>query len=228
MDSNAVLRKIGEVGIVPVIRCDSVDHTLRAVEALHAGGISIAEITMTVPDAVRAIAAVARQFGDSVLVGAGTVTRAADAQNCIDAGAQFLVSPGLSNEVLQLGHEKDVLVIPGAFTPTEVMSALEHNARVLKLFPCSSGGGVTHLKALRGPFPGVSFIPTGGVNASNAAEYIAAGAFALGAGGDLVDRSALKNGDLQRITGAARQFLSAITAARDASHNHKPSPTPAA
>ena len=229
MDSNQVLRRIGEIGIVPVIRTDSVEHTLRAVDALYAGGIPIVEITMTVPEANRAIASVVRQFGDSILVGAGTVIRSADARKSIDSGAQFLVSPGMSEAVLQTGKEQGILVIPGAFTPTEVMNALEKGAAVIKIFPCSSGGGAAHVRALRGPFPRVSLIPTGGINASNAAEYIAAGAFALGAGSDLVDPTSLKNGNSDRITSAARQFVAAVSRARKMRPEPKitDSPTPA-
>lgn len=214
MNSDQVLQRIGEIGIVPVIRADSVDHTLRAVEALLAGGIPVVEITMTVPNAVQAIETVAKQYGNALLAGAGTVLTAADAQRCLAAGAQFLVSPGLSVPVLHTARAAGILALPGAFTPTEIMQALEAGATAVKIFPCSSGGGAAHLKSLRGPFPNVAMIPTGGVNAKNAAQYFAAGAFALGAGSDLVDRALLANGNLQRISAAAREMVAAVAAAR--------------
>jgi 2-dehydro-3-deoxyphosphogluconate aldolase/(4S)-4-hydroxy-2-oxoglutarate aldolase len=184
------------------------------VEAIYAAGIPIVEVTMTVPDAARAIARTRELHGDDVVVGAGTVTSAEDARRCIDAGASFLVSPGLSVSVLTTAREMNILAIPGAFTPTEVMNAVEAGARAIKIFPCSSGGGPKHLKALRGPFPHVALIPTGGVNASNAADYIEAGAFALGAGGDLLDTAALRNGETGSTTNAAKELLAAIHAAR--------------
>jgi 2-dehydro-3-deoxyphosphogluconate aldolase / (4S)-4-hydroxy-2-oxoglutarate aldolase len=214
MSVEATLRRIGEVGIVPVIRAGSTDEALQAVEAICSAGIPIVEITMTVPDAPQLISNILKRFGDRVMVGAGTVTSAGDARRCIDAGAKFLVSPGLSLPVLTTAKALETLAIPGAFTPTEVMNALEVGARAIKIFPCSSGGGPKHLKALRGPFPNVALIPTGGVNASNAAEYIATGAFALGAGGDLMDCAALRNGDTQSTTNAAKELLAAVQAAR--------------
>src|SRR4051794_24366530 len=180
MNSEQTLRRIGEIGIVPVIRAQSVEESLRAVDAICAGGIPIVEITLTVPDAIRVIQTVIKRYGETVLTGAGTVTTAADAQRCLDAGAKFLVSPGLSVPVMRCAAERGVLAIPGAFTPTEVMTAMAEGAHVIKIFPCSSGGGPPHLKALLGPFRELALIPTGGVNASNAQQYLAAGAFALG------------------------------------------------
>lgn len=214
MNSEQILQRIGDVGIVPVIRADNVDHTLHAVEALVEGGLRIVEITMTVPDALRAIATVVKLYGDSILIGAGTVITGDDAERCVDAGAQFLVSPGVSVPVLQAARKRHMLAIPGAFTPTEIIQALAEDAHVVKIFPCNSAGGPAHLKALRGPFPKLPMIPTGGVNATNAAQYLEAGAFALGAGGDLVDGTALRNGEMQRVTRAARDFIAAVTAAR--------------
>jgi 2-dehydro-3-deoxyphosphogluconate aldolase / (4S)-4-hydroxy-2-oxoglutarate aldolase len=219
MNSEQILRRIGEIGIVPVIRANSVEESLLAVQAIYAGGIPIVEITMTVPDAIHVIKSVVERYGDEVLIGAGTVTTANDARKCIDAGAQFLVSPGLSPPVLKAAAQQRILALPGAFTPTEVMNALAEGARVIKIFPCSSGGGPQHLKALHGPFPDVALIPTGGVNASNAAQYIMAGAFALGAGGELIDSNSLKNGDLSETTSAAKRLTAAVAAARAVKHN---------
>lgn len=211
-----VVRRIAEVGIIPVIRAATVDDALRAVEAIGAGGIPVVEITMTVPNAISAIREVAQQHAGKVLVGAGTVVTAEQAELCIRAGAEFLVSPGLSATVLSVAHSCAKLAIPGALTPTELMSAHDHGARLIKIFPCGNVGGAKYLKSLRGPFPNASLIPTGGVNAANAAEFVAAGAFALGVGADLVDAEALRQGNLQKISTAAQELVHAVNEARAA------------
>lgn len=211
-----VIRKIEEIGIVPVVRASSVDEANRAVEAICAGGIPVVEITMTVPNAVNVIRELAKQRGRDVLIGAGTVTSADQAESCISAGAQFLVSPGLSVSAMEVAKRHSMLAIPGALTPTELMSALEHGARLVKIFPCGNVGGPKYLKSLKAPFPQAALIPTGGVNAVNAADFIAAGAFALGVGADLVDATALREGNLQKITSAARELVRAVASAREA------------
>ena len=216
-----VIRRIGEIGIIPVLRAASASDACRAVEAICAGGIPVVEITMTVPGAVSAIREVVKQYGEKVLVGAGTVTNAEQAESCIRAGAEFLVSPGLSPSVLSVGRVSEKLAIPGALTPTEVMNAQEHGARLVKIFPCGNVGGPKYLRALKPPFPNACLIPTGGVNAVNAAEFIAAGAFALGVGADLVDLTALRQGNLEKISSAARELVSAVAAARIAAAEKK-------
>ena len=169
---------------------------------------------MTVPDAVSVIRKVAQQYGDRVLIGAGTVVNAQQAESCIRAGAEFLVSPGLSLPVLSVARVEGKLAIPGALTPTELMNAQEHGGSLVKIFPCGNLGGAKYLRSLRAPFPKASLIPTGGVNAANAAEFIAAGAFALGVGADLVDPTALREGNLDKISAAARELVDAVAAAR--------------
>jgi 2-dehydro-3-deoxyphosphogluconate aldolase/(4S)-4-hydroxy-2-oxoglutarate aldolase len=211
-----VVRRIGEIGIVPVVRASSVEEANRAVEAICAGGIASVEITMTVPNAISVIREVVQQRGKDVLIGAGTVTSAAQAEACILAGAQFLVSPGLSAAVLAEAKNHSILAIPGALTPTELMSAQEHGATLVKIFPCGNVGGAKYLKSLKAPFPKAMLIPTGGVNTANAADFIAAGAFALGVGADLVDAAALREGNLEKITNAARELVNAVTSARAA------------
>jgi len=211
-----VVRRIGEIGIVPVVRASSVEEANRAVEAICAGGIGSVEITMTVPNAVSVIREIVQQRGKDVLIGAGTVTNAAQAEACILAGAQFLVSPGLSVAVLGEAKKHSILAIPGALTPTELMSAQEHGATLVKIFPCGNVGGAKYLKSLKAPFPKAMLIPTGGVNTANAADFIAAGAFALGVGADLVDAAALREGNLEKITNAARELVNAVTSARAA------------
>ena len=214
MTIDEVIGKIGEIGIVPVVRAATVEDATRAVEAICAGGIPIVEITMTVPNATSVIRHVLREYGSTVLIGAGTVTTGEQAEQCIRAGAEFIVSPGLSTHVLAVAQACAKLAIPGTLTPTELMHAQEAGARLIKIFPCGNVGGPKYLQALRSPFPNAALIPTGGVNASNAADYISAGAFALGVGGDLVSASALREGNLAKITEAAHELAKAVHAAR--------------
>jgi 2-dehydro-3-deoxyphosphogluconate aldolase / (4S)-4-hydroxy-2-oxoglutarate aldolase len=216
MTIDDVICKIGEIGIVPVVRAATVEEATRAVEAICAGGIPVVEITMTVPNALSVIQEVAQQYPGKVLIGAGTVTNAEQAESCIRAGAEFLVSPGLAAPVLSVAQSCAKLAIPGALTPTELMNAQDHGARLVKIFPCGNVGGPKYLRSLKAPFPNASLIPTGGVNAANAAEFIAAGAFALGVGADLVDAAALREGNLDKITSAARELVNAVTSARAA------------
>jgi 2-dehydro-3-deoxyphosphogluconate aldolase / (4S)-4-hydroxy-2-oxoglutarate aldolase len=218
MTIDRVIRRIEEIGIIPVVRAASVEEANRAVEAICPNGIPVVEITMTVPNAVAVIREVARQRGRDVLIGAGTVTNSKQALECIEAGAQFLVSPGLSVAVLEVGRAHKILAIPGALTPTELMNALEHGATLVKIFPCGNVGGPKYLKSLKAPFPQARLIPTGGVNAANAADFIAAGAFALGVGADLVDAAALREGNLEKVCSAARELVNAVKAAREKLH----------
>jgi 2-dehydro-3-deoxyphosphogluconate aldolase / (4S)-4-hydroxy-2-oxoglutarate aldolase len=214
MNIDEAVATIKKVGIVPVVRASNVDEAKQAVEAVCAGGIPIVEITMTVPNATQVIRAVIEQHGNKVLTGAGTVLTGEQAKACLDAGAEFLVSPGLSIAVLEVARSRGKLAIPGALSPTELMTALSAGAQIIKIFPCGNVGGPKYLKALRGPFPNAQLIPTGGVNATNAADYFAAGAFALGVGADLVDLSALRAGRADKVTEAARQLAQAAMAAR--------------
>lgn len=209
-----VIRKIHEIGIIPVVRAANVEEARRAVDAICAGGIPIIEITMTVPNAPVMVQELVRHCGNDMLTGAGTVTTAKQAEICLDAGARFLVSPGLSVPVLNIAANRGILAIPGALTPTEVMAALEAGARVIKIFPCGSVGGPKHIKALKAPFPDGLFVPTGGVNLSNAAEYFSVGAFALGVGADLVDLAALRRNESSRIVDMAKALTEAVRRAR--------------
>ena len=218
-----VIRRVGEVGIIPVVRASSVEDANRAVEAICAGGIPVVEITMTVPNAITVIREVVQRYGGEVLIGAGTVTNAEQAESCVRAGAQFLVSPGLATSVLSVARVHDRLAIPGALTPTELMNAQELGARVVKIFPCGNVGGPKYIKSLKAPFPQTQLIPTGGVNAANAGEFIAAGAYALGVGADLVDATALREGNLDKITSAAKELVQAVASARPAKVEKKSS-----
>jgi 2-dehydro-3-deoxyphosphogluconate aldolase / (4S)-4-hydroxy-2-oxoglutarate aldolase len=214
MTSERILNRIGEIGIVPVVRASSSQQALDAVEAIEAGGIPIVEITMTVPNAVSTIRQVAARYGDRVLVGAGTICNAQQARESIDAGARFLVSPGLAVAVLEVARTLGVPAIPGALTPTEVMAAAEAGAKAIKIFPCGSVGGAKYIKALRGPFPELDFIPTGGVNPGNVAEFFAAGAFAVGMGSDLIDTAALREGRKHEVVKTCRAVGESVRAAR--------------
>jgi 2-dehydro-3-deoxyphosphogluconate aldolase/(4S)-4-hydroxy-2-oxoglutarate aldolase len=212
-----VIRRIGEIGIVPVVRAATVEDATRAVEAICAGGIPIIEITMTVPNATSVIRHVVREYANTALIGAGTVTTGEEAEQCIDAGAEFIVSPGLSIPVLSVAQACAKLAIPGALTPTELMHARDNGAKLVKIFPCGNVGGPKYLQSLRAPFPNAILIPTGGVTVSNAADYISAGAFALGVGGDLVNAAALRDGNLAKITQVSRELVDAVHAARESS-----------
>lgn len=214
MNIENAISKIHEIGIVPVVRAANLDEARRAVDAICTGGIPVIEITMTVPNAPAMIQELVKHYGTSVLTGAGTVTTAKQAEICLDAGAQFLVSPGLSVAVLQTAAARGILAIPGALTPTEVMAALEAGAQLVKIFPCGSAGGPKHIKALKAPFPETRFIPTGGVNVNNAAEYLAAGSFALGIGADLVDLAAIRGNEPGKILDMARILLDSVRLAR--------------
>jgi 2-dehydro-3-deoxyphosphogluconate aldolase/(4S)-4-hydroxy-2-oxoglutarate aldolase len=216
MNIEQAIQKIYDVGIIPVVRASGNSEAEQLVEAICAGGISVVEITMTVPGAVDAIRAVVRTHAQNVLVGAGTVVSEEQAAQCIDVGAQFLVSPGISIPVLKLAAARGVLAIPGALTPSEVISAQQHGAKLIKIFPCSSAGGPAHIQALRGPFPDALLIPTGGVTLSTAGSYFAAGAYAIGVGSDLANLAALRTGRSQEITQAAQEFVRIVQQARSA------------
>jgi len=209
-----VLDALCEGGIVPVIRANSADTALRVVDALVAGGISTLEITMTVPNAIGAIKAVADRFGSSVLLGAGTVTSRALAEGSLDAGAVFLVTPCMVLDVLAVAKARGVAVLPGAMTPTEVFDAWSAGGDIIKIFPASNVGGPSYLKALKGPFPQIPLCPTGGVNLQTIAEFVKAGAAAVGVGGELVSKAAIDAGNYAEITSLAQQYVAALESAR--------------
>jgi 2-dehydro-3-deoxyphosphogluconate aldolase/(4S)-4-hydroxy-2-oxoglutarate aldolase len=211
---SAVLEQLTAEALIPVIRADSTETALRIVEALVDGGIRTLEITMTVPDAMMAIRSVAEKFGHSVLLGAGTVTTGAMAEGALDAGAEFLVTPCLVPEVIEVAKRNGVAVLPGAITPTEVFTAWSLGGDIIKIFPASHVGGASYLKALKGPFPQIPLCPTGGVNLMTIAEFISAGAVAVGVGGELVSKAAIDAGDYAQITSLAKQFVAALQAAR--------------
>jgi 2-dehydro-3-deoxyphosphogluconate aldolase/(4S)-4-hydroxy-2-oxoglutarate aldolase len=214
MNKQQVRDRIVEIGIVPVVRASSSAEALFAAEAVCAGGIPIVEITMTVPGAVEVIRQLQKSALDNILIGAGTILDAETARRCVDAGAEFLVSPGLNIATVEFAAREGKLMLAGALTPTEVMMAWNAGADFVKIFPCGNVGGAKYIKALKGPFPQIPLVPTGGVNLSTAGEFIEAGASALGVGGELVEAEALKSGKAEVIAENARKFLSVIQQAR--------------
>src|SRR5205823_3073088 len=214
MDKQKVRERIVEIGVVPVVRASSAREARIAADAVCEGGIPIVEITMTVPGAVEVIRELTRSSAGDVLVGAGTVLNIEAARKCLDAGAQFLVSPGLNQQVIQLAAREEKLMMAGALTPTEVITAWEAGSDFVKVFPCGQVGGAKYIKALKGPLPQVPLVPTGGVNLHNAAEFIEAGAAALGVGGELVQAEALKSGKMETIVENARKFVEIVKEAR--------------
>ena len=209
-----VLGRIRDLGLVPVVRAQSADEAVRAIDAILEGGVDVLEVTMTVPDAVPLIEKIARRFGDSAVIGAGTVVDAETARACILAGAQFIVAPTTSAATIACCRRYSVPVLPGALTPTEVLAAWEAGADMVKVFPCSAVGGASYIKALKAPLPQVDLVPTGGVNLETAAEFIKAGASALGLGSDLVDVKALREGKAGVITERARKLVAIVKDAR--------------
>jgi 2-dehydro-3-deoxyphosphogluconate aldolase / (4S)-4-hydroxy-2-oxoglutarate aldolase len=214
MDKQEVRERIIEIGIVPVVRASSPREACIAADAVFEGGIPIVEITMTVPGAVGVIRELVKNCGSNVIVGAGTVLNAEAARRCLDAGAQFLVSPGFNLPTVALAAREGRLMMAGALTPTEVMTAWEAGADFVKIFPCGQVGGAKYIKALRGPLPQVPLVPTGGVNLNTAAEFIEAGAVALGIGGELVQAEALKSNKPEIIVEIARKFIEIVTEVR--------------
>lgn len=214
MTSTEAQQQIEEIGIIPVVRAASAREAAMAAEAVHAGGIPMVEITMTVPGAIELIALLARSGPPGVLIGAGTVLDAETARRCMDAGAEFIVSPGFDAATVETVKRAGKLMMAGALTPTEVISAWKAGSDFVKIFPCGNVGGPAYIKALKGPLPQVKMIPTGGVNLKTAAEFLVAGAAALGVGGELVSAAALKSGNAGEITEAARRFVAIVQEAR--------------
>ena len=214
MNKTDVLQRIRDTGLIPVVRAESADQAMRAVAAIKAGGVGVLEVTMTVPGAIGVIKELTAAFGDEALIGAGTVLDPETADKCIQAGAQFIVSPALNLETIAFCRNQNVAVFPGALTPTEVVRAWNAGADAVKVFPAGAVGGASYLKALKAPLPQIELVPTGGVSLKTAADFIKAGAMALGVGADLVDTKALREGNEALITERARQFLEIVREAR--------------
>ena len=207
------LQRVLDCGIVAVVRFTDPEPLVAVVEALAAGGVTVAEVTFTVPGALDVIRTAKRQLGDRVLLGAGTVLDPETARAVLLAGAEYVVAPTVNLEVIRLCNRYDKLVMPGAFTPTEILTAWEAGADIVKVFPADVVGPA-FFKALRGPLPQVRVMPTGGVDLGTAAAFLQAGACCLGVGGQLVDPKAVAAGDFGRIRELARQYVAIVREAR--------------
>ncbi|MGB9698450.1 MAG: bifunctional 4-hydroxy-2-oxoglutarate aldolase/2-dehydro-3-deoxy-phosphogluconate aldolase [Thermodesulfobacteriota bacterium] len=208
------LAKILEEGVIPVIRVSSAQEAWEVSKAIKEGGVSVLEVTMTVPGAMDVIKEVSQKFGKEVLLGAGTVLDPETARAALINGAQFLVSPSLNLEVIKVSNRYSAVVIPGALTPTEILTAWEAGADLIKVFPIAQVGGPAYIKALQGPLPHIPLVPTGGVNLQNAGEFIKAGAAAIAVGGELVDKKAVAEKKYSVIVENARRFLEEVKKAR--------------
>lgn len=214
MTKDDVLKRLEEIGVIPVVRAASAEEAVAVAEAIGEGGIRVLEITLTVPGAVKVIAELSKRFGDQVLVGAGTVLDPEAARECIEAGARFVVSPALNLQTIELCKREGIVILPGALTPTEVVTAWNAGADAVKVFPCSAVGGAKYLRALKAPLPQIRLVPTGGVSLATAKDFIAAGAWALGVGADLVNNEAIRSGDRESVISAARDYVQAVQEAR--------------
>ena len=219
--SSPTAETIERVGLIPVLRAHNATQAIAVVEAMMAGGVIVVEVTMTVPGAIDVLRELNANYGSKLLLGSGTVTTAAEAQATINAGAEFVVSPSLHPEVIQVTKANGKLSIPGALTPTEVITAWRAGADYVKIFPCSAMGGASYLKSLLAPFPFLKLIPTGGVTLETAGSFIQAGARALGVGSDLVNLAAIDSGRPETITDAARAYLKVLADLREKAASKK-------
>ena len=209
-----IVARIKDVGAVAILRTQTSDQALRAAEAAIAGGFRIVEITYGVPDAVDVIARLVRENSDELLFGAGTVLTREQSHAAIDAGAQFLVSPCVGADMIEVARERDVASIPGAFTPTEIYTAWSLGADIIKLFPAISNGP-EYLRTIRGPLPHIPIIPTSGVTISNLADWFRAGAVAVGAVGSVIDPALVQQDDWDALTERCREFIAAVQRVRE-------------
>jgi 2-dehydro-3-deoxyphosphogluconate aldolase/(4S)-4-hydroxy-2-oxoglutarate aldolase len=214
--SKEVQQRLEAAGIIPVLRARSAKEAMGVVEAMVAGGITVMEVTMTVPGAIEVLRELKRSYGDKLLLGSGTVTDGAECVATIEAGAEFVVSPSLHMDVISETKARDKVSLPGALTPTEVITAWRAGADFVKVFPCSAMGGASYLKSLKAPFPFLRLVPTGGVTLQTAASFLEAGASALGVGADLVNVAAMAEGKPEVITNAAKAYLEVFARTRGA------------
>ena len=209
-----ILSSIIEIGLVPIVRVATPESAVGAIEAIHRAGVRAAEITMTVPRAIRVLEKLADRFGDEMILGAGTVLDPETARACMLAGAQFFVTPSLKLATIEVVKRYSKTIFPGALTPTEVLTAWEAGADAIKIFPCSAVGGPKYIKALKAPFPHIEMVPTGGVNLLTVGEFLKAGACAVAVGSELVDAATVEQGRFDIIEERARQYLAAVATAR--------------
>ena len=209
-----VLTAIREIGVIPVLRAESVEQCMGLAEAIARGGVTCLEITMTVPGALTVLGRLAKERPD-ILIGAGTVLDPETARLCILEGAHFVVAPALNLRTVEMCQRYSIAVLPGALTPTEIVTAWQAGADVVKVFPASAMGGARYLKSVKAPLPHVELIPTGGVSLATAEEFLQAGAFALGVGADLADLKAIAHGRPELVTESARRYLGIVRTFRE-------------
>jgi 2-dehydro-3-deoxyphosphogluconate aldolase / (4S)-4-hydroxy-2-oxoglutarate aldolase len=212
--SSKTLSALVEIGVVPVVRTSTAEGAIRSIEAIHRGGVRCAEVTMTVPGAIRALEKIADQFGDSIVLGAGTVLDPETARACMLAGAQFFVTPSLNLATIEIAKRYSKPIFPGALTPTEVLAAWQAGADAVKVFPASAVGGPKYIKALKGPFPQIEMIPTGGVNLDTTADFLKAGSAAVAVGSELIDAKTITEGKFEVFEERARQYLEIVKKTR--------------
>jgi 2-dehydro-3-deoxyphosphogluconate aldolase / (4S)-4-hydroxy-2-oxoglutarate aldolase len=210
-----VLRRIRQVGVLPVLRASSIDTALKLAEAIAEGGVSAMEVTMTVPGAISVMRQLVKDRPD-LLIGAGTVLDPETARMCILEGAEFVVSPAINLETIALCHRYSIAVLPGALTPTEVVTAWSAGADIIKVFPASAMGGAKYLASLKAPLPQIQMIPTGGVSLATAKDFLDAGAFALGVGADLANEKAILEGRAADVTDVSRKYAAIVSEFRAA------------
>jgi len=204
------MKLIYDTGLIPIIRVESADIAFKVADAFLDGDVNIIEVTMSVPGAVDVVKQLVEKFGDKVLVGTGTVVDGKMAEEVINAGSQFVVSPNYSRDLIETAIKHNKPIIPGALTPTEIFDAFTMGADAVKVFPCGTVGGASYLKAIRGPLPHIPLVPTGGVNLETAGPMLEAGAYALGVGGAITDKKAIKEGKFEVITENVREFIDVV------------------
>ncbi len=214
MHKQEILSRLLAVGVVPVVRTSTADAALRSIEALFEGGITTAEITMTVPGAVQALERIAAKFGDKIVLGAGTVLDPETCRICMLSGAEFFVTPSLCRATIEMAKRYSKVILPGALTPTEVKTAWDAGADIVKVFPCGNVGGPKYIKALKGPFPQIEMAPTGGVNLETTPEFLKAGACSVAVGGELIDPKTIAEGKFEVFTERARQYIEVVQKTR--------------
>jgi 2-dehydro-3-deoxyphosphogluconate aldolase/(4S)-4-hydroxy-2-oxoglutarate aldolase len=214
MHRDVILRSILDIGVVPVVRTSSAESAVLAIEAVYRGGIRAAEITMTVPGAVKALEKLADAFGDKLVLGAGTVLDPETARICMLAGAQFFVTPALNLKTIEMVKRYSKIIMPGALTPTEIVTAWEAGADFVKVFPCGALGGAKYIKSLKAPLPHIEMVPTGGVSLETTADFLRAGAAAVAVGAELIDAKTISEGRYEVFEERARQFLAEVAKAR--------------
>ncbi len=214
MTKHQILSNLLSVGIVPVVRTATAEAAIRSIEALYEGGITTAEITMTVPGAIKALEAIAAKFGDKITLGAGTVLDPETCRICMLSGAEFFVTPALNVKTIEMARRYSKVILPGALTPTEVSAAWDAGADIVKVFPCGNVGGPKYIKALKGPFPQIEMAPTGGVNLDTTADFLRAGACSVAVGGELIDAQTIREGKYEVFIERARQYIALIQKTR--------------